>query len=41
METQNEKTKKLGKVVYEKFNVHGQILRTQNCRREFVKKFTS
>ena len=31
----------LQKVVYEKFYVHGQILRTQNCRPEFVKKFTS
>ena len=27
----------LQKLVYEKFYVHGQILGTQNCRREFVK----
>ena len=27
----------LQKLVYEIFYVHGQIIRTQNCRREFVK----
>ena len=34
---QNEKTTSPAKTCVRKFYVHGQILLTRNCRREFVK----